>query len=104
MSKRMSFPKKREDIEKITEEVESEHRHEQHHHHHGVEEHTANIQLLIDALSTRITGLEDKIMKQSIDIARVYKVLAYIVEAIAVDDIEAKKKTLREALKILESQ
>lgn len=105
MSKRLSFPKKREDIEKIVEEVESRHEHEHeahHHHHHSLEDTIANVQMLVDSLNARLSNLEAKVSNQGLEVARLYKVLSHLVEALLADNEGDRREALIKALKTLE--
>ncbi|MFZ8795260.1 MAG: hypothetical protein ACO2O2_15465 [Acidilobaceae archaeon] len=104
VAKRLSFPKKREDIEKVVEEVEAKHEHEEHHHHHhhGVEDEIAGIQMLLESLNSRISDVESKLTQQGLEVARLYKVLAHLVEALMAESEDARRKALTEALKALE--
>ncbi|MCE4598880.1 MAG: hypothetical protein F7C81_01615 [Desulfurococcales archaeon] len=105
--KRMTMPKKREDLERIVEEVEATHAHEhghEHHHHHGdVDEVLTVMELLIDSLNATVKNLEARLNQQSMELARIYKVLAYIVQSLAHENRHEKAKALKEAIKILES-
>jgi len=103
----MSFPKKREDVEKIVEEVESRHRHEEHHHHHhheGFEEIVANLQLLVESLNAKLSSLESRVLSQGLEVARLYKVLSHLVEALMASSEEERKEALIKALKTLETK
>lgn len=104
VAKRLSFPKKREDIEKVVEEVEARHEHEEHHHHHhhGVEDEIAGIQMLLESLNSRISDIESKLTQQGLEVAKLYKVLAHLVEALMAESEDARRKALTEALKALE--
>ncbi|BAN90687.1 hypothetical protein [Aeropyrum camini] len=107
--RRMTLPKKKEDIEKIVEEVEREHHHEHehHHHHHHHEESDLEIAIkvledLVDSLSARAKVLESRIDSHSIAIGTLYKVVAHLVEAITAEDDESKLASLRNALQELD--
>jgi len=108
--KRMTLPKKREDLEKVVQEVQEshahdhhhEHGHEHHHHHVDIDEILYALDIQLNALTQRIRVLEDKVQRQQAEIATLYKILASIVEAIGAGDEEAKKKALARALAILE--
>jgi len=104
----MSFPKKREDVEKVVEEVESRHEHEGHHHHHhhheGFEEIVANLQLLVESLNARLSSLESRVSSQGLEVARLYKVLSHLVEALMASSEEEKREALIKALKTLEAR
>jgi len=103
----MSFPKKREDVERVVEEVESRHRHEEHHHHHhheGFEEIVANLQLLVESLNARLSSLESRVSSQGLEVARLYKVLSHLVEALMASSEEEKREALIKALKTLETR
>lgn len=105
LTKRLSFPKKREDVERVVEEVESRHEseeHHHHHHHHGVEDAIVSLQMLVDSLNARMSSLESKMTNQGLEIARLYKVLAHIVEAMMADNEELRRRALGEALRELE--
>ena len=102
MSKRLGFPKKREDIEKIVEELSSEHEHEHEHHHHHHHEEGPELRMVIDSLSAKLTLMEERLEAQSAEIARLYKVLAHLVEALAADSEEEKRRALNGALAALE--
>ncbi|BAA80957.1 hypothetical protein APE_1948 [Aeropyrum pernix K1] len=107
--KRMTLPKKKEDIEKIVEEVEREHHHEHehHHHHHHHEESDLEIAVkvledLVDSLSARARVLESRLDSHSIAIGTLYRVVAHLVEAIATDDEESKLNSIKNALQELD--
>lgn len=105
MVKRMSFPKKKEDIEKVVEEVEESHHHHDHHHHHHHEHHDEELErtrMLVETVSARLVNAEAKIDELTAELARVYKVLAHIVEILQSEDPEAKKRAISEAIKALE--
>lgn len=106
--RRMTLPKKREDIEKVVEEVAErhshghEHEHEHHHHHHGdVDELLTVIELLLDSTNATVKVLDSKVKQQANEIATIYRVLAKIVEACMSSDEEDKRGKLLEAFKIL---
>lgn len=106
--KRMTMPKRKDDIQKIVREVEEHHHHEHEHHHHHHHEHgdledaIAAMELLIDSLSAKVKGLEAGVKRQGVALAALYRVVAYLVEAVATDDREAREKALRKALDSLE--
>ncbi len=102
------MPKKKEDLEKIVEEVEAshphEHGHEHHHHHHGdVDEVLTVMELLIDSLNATVKNLETRLNQQSREIARIYRILAYIVESLAYNDNSKKAAALKKALDAIDS-
>jgi len=106
--RRMTLPKKREDIEKVVEEVAErhshghEHEHEHHHHHHGdVDELLTVIELLLDSTNATVKVLDSKVKQQANEIATIYRVLAKIVEACMSSSEEDKRSKLLEALEIL---
>ena len=107
--RRMTLPKKREDIEKVVEEVaeghshghEHEHEHHHHHHHGDVDELLTVIELLLDSTNATVKVLDSKVKQQANEIATIYRVLAKIVEACMSSDEESKRSKLLEALKIL---
>jgi len=109
--RRMTLPKKREDLEKVVQEVQEshahghhhDHGHEHHHHHHvDIDEILYALDIQLTALTQRIRVLEDRVRRQQIEIATLYKILASLVEAIGAGDEEAKKKALTRALAVLE--
>ena len=72
-----------------------------HHHHHGVEDVILAIQMLLDSLASKVEALEAKISDRDRETARLYKVLAYIVEALTADNEEERRRSLLEAQRIL---
>ncbi len=104
--KRMELPKKREDLEKIVEEVESrEHEHEHHHEHvhEEMEDVVSVLELLVDSLNANYKSLESTVKVHSDEIIRLYRVLAKVVEACGSQSEEEREKALREALSIISS-
>ncbi len=105
--KRMTMPKRREDINKIVEEVEAQHHHEHEHHHHHHHEHSdledaiAAMELLIDSLSAKVKGLEAGVKRQGVALAALYRVVAYLVEAVSAESREERERALRKALEAL---
>jgi G3E family GTPase len=102
----MTLPKKREDLEKIMDEVMETHEHHEHHHHHhhheeGVEELLTVFELLIDSLNANVKNLESQVQMQAAEIVRLYKVLAKIVEACFSSDETTKRRALEEALSLV---
>jgi len=108
--RRMTLPKKKDDLEKVVKEVQESHAHdhghghEHHHHHHHVEidELLYALDLQLEAMNQRIRVLEDRVRRQQLEIATIYRVLARLVEAIVAGDEEAKKEALARALAALE--
>lgn len=103
--KGMTLPKKKEDLEKIMDEVMETHEHHDHHHHHhheeGVEELLTVFELLIDSLNANVKNLESQVQMQASEIVRLYKVLAKVVEACFSKDESTKKRVLMEALELV---
>ncbi len=103
--KRMTLPKKKEDLDKIIEEVESTHHHdhghehEHHHHHHGIEETVEVLNLIVDSLNANVRNLENRVTNLTLEVARLYKILALITQALAADSDDEKRRLLEEALK-----
>jgi ABC-type Zn uptake system ZnuABC Zn-binding protein ZnuA len=102
------MPKKREDLDKIVEEVESEHHHshghehEHHHHHHGdLEDAVAALEVIVDSLTAQSKSLEAEIRKQGTALAVLYRVTAWIVEALASESEEDRVRALKMALEEL---
>ena len=106
--KGMTLPKKKEDLEKIVDEVMETHAHEHehhHHHHHGgeLEDLLTVFELLIDSLNANVKNLESQVSMQAAEIVRLYKILAKVVEACFSEDGSRKREALSEALKLLKS-
>ena len=106
--KGMTLPKKKEDLEKIVDEVMETHAHEHehhHHHHHGgeLEDLLTVFELLIDSLNANVKNLESQGSMQAAEIVRLYKILAKVVEACFSEDSERKAKALSEALQLVNS-
>jgi hypothetical protein len=101
--KRMTLPKKKEDLEKIVEEVSESHAHEHHHHAVGgeIDEILEVYEIFIDSLRANVSALEAQVRSQRLEIARLYKILSKIVEACFSEDEEAKKKALLEASAVI---
>ncbi|MEB3806657.1 MAG: hypothetical protein GSR73_03990 [Desulfurococcales archaeon] len=104
--KRMTLPKKKEDIEKVVEEVSERHGHEHehhHHHHHGdIDELLTVIELLLDSTNATVKVLDSKVKHQANEIATLYRVLAKVVEAcLAAENREERRAKLLEALEAL---
>jgi len=106
--KRMTLPKKREDLDKIVREVSEthahDHGHEHHHHHHGGEfdELITVMELLIDSLNANMKVIQSDVKMQAREIANIYRVLAALVRAcFAARDEEEKRKYLEEALRLV---
>lgn len=102
----MTLPKKREDLERIMDEVMEAHEHHEHHHHHhhheeGVEELLTVFELLIDSLNANVKNLESQVQMQAAEIVRLYRVLAKIVEACFSEDEATKRRALEEALSLV---
>ncbi len=102
---RMTMPKKKEDIEKVVEEVAERHghEHEHHHHHHGdLDELLTVIELLLDSTNATVKVLDSKVKHQAREIATIYKVLAKVVEACLTSESEEdRREKLLEALETL---
>jgi len=100
---RMTLPKKREDLEKVMEEVEATHpeHHHHHHHHEDLGDFLAAFEYLLDSLSANVKVLESTVKNHSFEIAKIYKVLSKIVEACFSEDKERRKYALLEAIKLL---
>ena len=103
--KRMTLPKKQQDIEKVVQEIEEREGGEHHHHHsHGdIDEIIAIVELLIDSLNVKMKELDDKVRLQSNEITRLYRILALILKYLASDSESEKKEIIRNATKLLES-
>lgn len=102
--RRMTLPKKREDLDKIVEEVSETHEHEHHHHHHhveGLDEILQVYEIFIDSLRANVNSLEAQVRSQRAEIARLYRVLAKLVDACFSDNEETRKRALAEAASIL---
>ena len=103
--RRMTLPKKKEDIEKVVEEVAERHGHdhEHHHHHHGdIDELLTVIELLLDSTNATVKVLDSKVKHQANEIATLYRVLAKVIEAcLASDSVDERRQKLLEALQEL---
>ncbi len=106
--KRMTMPKRREDLEKIVEEVEAHHHHEhghehEHHHHHGgdLEDAISALEVIIDSIKAQTQTLESELKRQGVALAVLYRVTAWIVEALAAESEEERVRALRMALEEL---
>ncbi len=103
--RRMTLPKKREDLDKIVEEVSETHEHEHHHHHHhhveGLDEILQVYEIFIDSLRANVNSLEAQVRSQRAEIARLYRILAKLVDACFSNNEEAKRRALTEAASIL---
>jgi len=100
--KRMTLPKKREDLEKIVEEVSETHPHEHHHHAaEGLDEILEVYEIFIDSLRANVSSLEAQVKSQRLEIARLYRILSKIIEACFSEDEEEKKRALLEAEAVL---
>ena len=104
--KRMTLPKKQQDIEKVVQEIEEREGGGHHHHHHShgdLDEIIAIVELLIDSLNVKMKELEDRVKLQSNEITRLYRVLALILRYLATDSESDKREIIRNAEKLLES-
>lgn len=103
--KGMTLPKKREDLDKIVNEVMETHEHHEHHHHHhhdeGIEDLLTVFELLIDSLNANVKNLESQVQMQAAEIVKLYRVLAKVVEACFASGEDEKKRILKEALEIV---
>ena len=105
----MELPKKREDLEKISEEVEAreaveeEEEYHEHHHHHGeeLEDVVSVLELLVDSLNANYKNLESTVNIHSDEIVRLYRVLAKIVEACGSSNDKERNRLLKEAIELL---
>lgn len=104
---RMTLPKTKDDLQAVIKEVEErtahEHEHHHHHHHHGgeLDELLIVLELLVDSLNASIETLKSRVSRNSMDIARLYKVVGLLVLALAARSEEEKKRHLEEALRVL---
>jgi len=102
--KRMTLPKKKEDLEKIVEEVSESHAHEHHHHVASeIDEILEVYEIFIDSLRANVSALEAQVRSQRLEIARLYKVLSKIIEACFNNDEDAKRRALLEASAVVSS-
>lgn len=106
--KRMTLPKKKEDLEKIVEEVEETHHHEHehhHHHHHGDLEDTVTVlELLVDSLGANVRNIDKRTTQLAEDLARLYRALSYVVETLAAQGEDEKRRALEKALREVRAQ
>jgi len=106
--KRMTLPKKREDLDKIVREVSEshahDHEHHHHHHHHGgdFDELITVMELLLDSLNANMKVLQSDVRMQAREIANIYRVLAALVRAcFTAKSDDEKKRYLEEALRLV---
>lgn len=101
--KRMTLPKKREDIERVMHEVEQTHHHEHHHHHEeaGLGEVLTAFEYILDSINANVKVLEATVNRHTVELATLYKILSKIVEACFSENPEARDRALSEALKML---
>ncbi|MGC8572662.1 MAG: hypothetical protein ACP5L0_01445 [Caldisphaera sp.] len=103
--RRMELPKKKEDLDKIVEEVEEEHEHEHvhehHHEHENVEDIVSVLELLVDSLSANVKNIDTTVKAQGNEIINIYKILAYVVEACTSNDTNSKNEALKKAIELL---
>ncbi len=103
--RRMTLPKKADDVQKIAEEVMEMEAHEHHHHHHHggeIDEALLVIELLVDSLNATVQTLQTKIQQLNFEVAKLYRVLSYIVESVAAVTDSEKARALERARTILE--
>ena len=103
--RRMTLPKKREDIERVMHEVEQTHHHEHHHHHEeaGLGEVLTAFEYILDSINANVKVLEATVNRHTVELAALYKILSKIVEACFSENPEARDRALSEALKMLGS-
>ncbi len=106
--RRMSLPKKKEDIEKIVEEINEAHGHDHHHHHHHhhgeIDELLTVFELLIDSMNAQIETLNSRVSRNSLEIARLYKIIGHLLAYIASDEDDEKRLHLERALSLLSGE
>ncbi len=107
--KRMELPKKKEDLEKIVDEIqkreaeeghEHEHYHEHYHEPEELEDVISVLEILVDSINANVKALETSVNAQSDEIVRLYRVLAKVVEACGSEG-EERERALKEAVNIL---
>ena len=99
--RRIDIPKKREDVERIMREVE-EHAHVHHHAHGSLPDSIAMLELMLDSINAKISVLESRIERQTLEIARLYRLLSHIVEAVAPLGDERTARALEDAIREME--
>ena len=103
----MELPKKKEDLDKIVEEVEEEHEHEHyhehehHHEHENVEDIVSVLELLVDSLSANVKNIDTTVKAQGNELVNIYRILAYLVEACTNNDTSSKNESLKKAIELL---
>ena len=97
----MELPKKKEDLDKIVEEVEEEHEHEHHHEHENVEDIVSVLELLVDSLSANVKNIDTTVKAQGNELVNIYRILAYLVEACTNNDTSSKNEALKKAIELL---
>ena len=105
--KRMDLPKTKKDLEKIVEEVQASHAHEHEHHHHHhhhhaeIDELLTVLELLLDSLNANVDALSSRVSRNSMEIARIYKILGHIVAYLASTSEDQRRKHLESAIREL---
>jgi uncharacterized FlaG/YvyC family protein len=99
----MDLPKKKEDLDKIVEEVEEEHGHEHvhEHEHEDIDDVVSVLELLVDSLNANLKSIESNVKFQGNEIAKIYKILASIVQACVSSKDQDKVKALQDAIALL---
>lgn len=101
---RMTLPKKEEDLQKVVEEVMETHpdmHYHEHEHVHELDDILHTIDVLMDAMNTRLTELEEKTNTLYHEVLDLYRLFAIVVKAAATETVEEKRKALEEANAIL---
>ena len=96
----MTLPKKEEDLQKVVEEVMETHpdmHHHEHEHVHELDDILHTIDVLMDAMNTRLTELEEKTNTLYHEVLDLYKLFAIVVKAAVAETAEEKRKVLEEA-------
>ena len=101
---RMTLPKKEEDLQKVVEEVMETHpdmHHHEHEHVHELDDILHTIDVLMDAMNTRLIELEEKANTLYHEVLDLYRLFAIVVKALASETLEERRKILLEADTIL---
>ena len=102
----MTLPKKEEDLQRVVEEVAESHPemvHEHHHHHHAhdIDELLHTIDVLLDAMNTRIADLEEKTTILYKAVRELYKLFPLLVKIQLTENEREKRQVIEEIERLL---
>lgn len=102
---RITLPKRKEDIEKIVNEVMERHpemTHDHHHHEHDIHDLMHTIDVLFDVAHTRLSYVESDIRLLAKHTALLYRLLLLLAKGLILEDHKERKRIIEEAIKLLE--